>query len=492
MKRSIVALACVVAITSGCQTAASPAPTGSAPTASSSAASSTGPPVSIAPTTPGPSGVSAPTEPAHWVATGDPATGLLDHAVELGDGRVLGLSGSEETGVSNAEIWDPVTNEWRPTEGLNKYRSQFVAVPLADGHALVTGGENEDNVSFSSTYVFDPSSETWSKSGLLGTARTAPSAVTLKDGRVLVAGGYFNNGGPTGGIRPDAVLAAFVTGAGLYDVDIPTFAVAMATAELFDPATGTWSQTGPMTYARTGAPAVTLADGRVLVVGSEGWAGGGVEVDGRSHDSAEIYDPATGRFSLAGTLPPIDAAALEAKGPPNANPIPTDRPQIFPGSLVALQDGGAVLIGVTYSWKHQADMSRSFRYDATSNSWSEIGETWVVVGEPTAIPLFLEGVPNLIGSIAAPLSDGRVLVAGGSGPTHIVQTEYGDALESEPTDEASYFDPTANTWSDAPAMPAPSSGGDATALADGSVLAFGAGIFTDDGFVHITPARFVP
>jgi hypothetical protein len=151
-----------------------------------------------------------------------------------------------------------------------------------------------------------------------------------------------------------------------------------------------------------------------------------------------------------------------------------------------------VLIGVPYYWKHEADMTRSFRYAATSNSWSEIGETWVVVVEPTAIPLFLEGVANLQGSVAGPLPDGRVLVAGGSGPTHIVQTEYGDELGSEPTDAARYYDPTSNTWSDAPALPAPSSGGGAIALADGSVLAFGAGIFTADDFVHVTPSRFLP
>ena len=111
--------------------------------------------------------------------------------------------------ATTAQTWDPTTNAWRPTEGLNKSRTQYVALPLADGRALVTGGENEHEVSFSSTYVFDPSTEKWSKSGLLAAARTSPSGATLKDGRVLVTGGYFDNGGPTGGSQPDAVLAAF-------------------------------------------------------------------------------------------------------------------------------------------------------------------------------------------------------------------------------------------------------------------------------------------
>jgi hypothetical protein len=488
MKRSIAVIASLVIVIGGCQASASPGPTASSPRATTSPGPSTpsgsAPSSSIA----APSATGAASE-GHWAVTGESSIGLFDHAVQLGDGRVLGLSDTDDEMNSTAELWDSASNHWLPTEGLNKYRSEYVAVSLADERALVTGGANSDQASFSSTYIFDPSGESWSKSGLLGTARTNPSGATLKDGRVLVAGGYFYNGEPVGAVRPNADLAAFVPGGGLHDIDIPTFAVAMATAELFDPATGAWSQTGPMTFARTGAPAVTLADGRVLVVGSEGGAGGGVEVDERSHDSAEIYDPATGRFSLAGTLPPFDAAALEAKGPPGANPIPTDPGEISPGSLVALQDGGAVLIGVTYYWKHQADMSRSFRYDVATNAWSEIGETWVVVGEPTPVVLFIEGVPNLAGSVAAPLPDGQVLVAGGSVPT------YGEVwvdAGSEATDAARYYDPSTNTWSDAPAMPTPWPNGSAIALDDGSVLAFGATTFALDEFVYITPARFIP
>ena len=234
---------------------------------------------------------------------------------------------------------------------------------MAGGLALVTGGNNENGVSFSSTYLFDPSTETWTKSGLLGTARTNPIGATLKDGRVLVAGGYFVSG-PASTIPPDALLVAFHPGGSLHDIDIPPFATAMATSEVFDPATGTWSSTGPMKYARLGASAVTLSDGRVLVFGSGGGDGSGITVDGGAFDSAEIYDPATGKFSLAGTLPPYDAAAIEAKGAPNANPIPSSPAEIGPGILVALPDGGAVLIGVDYYWKHQGDLTRSFRYDA--------------------------------------------------------------------------------------------------------------------------------
>jgi hypothetical protein len=488
MKRSIlfVVASCVAILTSGCQAAASP--TTQAPSASSASAP-TGPSTtqgtapSNAPTTPGPSGNDA---PAHWVAAGGSGTASLDHAVQLGDGRVVVLTDSVDTPAATAQTWDPATNAWQPAEGLNKFRTQYVAVQLAGGRALVTGGENQDAVSFSSTYLFDPSTETWSKSGLLATARTSPIGATLKDGRVLVAGGYFNNGGPTGGIEPDAVLAAFGPG-DLRDIDIPPFAVAMATAELFDPVTGTWSPTGPMRYARYGSPAVTLADGRVLVFGSAGVLGDGIQLDGRTHENAEIYDPATGKFSPAGTLPPYDAAAIEAQGAHNANPVPSGPGEIIPGTLVALPDGGAVLIGVDYYWKHEGDLSRSFRYDAAHNTWSEIGETWALVGEPTPVALVTEGVPNLLGSAAATLPNGRVLVAGGSGPT-----PNGFYPGSDGTDAARYYDPATNTWPDAPAMPAPAFEISAISLADGSVFVFGASVYRQDQNVSVTPSRFIP
>ena len=72
--------------------------------------------------------------------------------------------------------------------------------------------------------------------------------------------------------------------------------------------------------------------------------------------------------------------------------------------------------------------------------------------EPTRVALFFEGVPNLQGSIAGPLPDGRVLVAGGHASTSYIQGEGGEFLGTVPTDAAQYYDPKANTWSDAPSL----------------------------------------
>ncbi|MGD0247937.1 MAG: kelch repeat-containing protein, partial [Candidatus Limnocylindrales bacterium] len=71
-----------------------------------------------------------------------------------------------------------------------------------------------------------------------------------------------------------------------------------ASAEIYDPTTGTFSPTGSMSDARDRYSAVALADGRVLVLG-------GFDEFGRLLASAELYDPNTGRFSPAGAMSTI-------------------------------------------------------------------------------------------------------------------------------------------------------------------------------------------
>jgi N-acetylneuraminic acid mutarotase len=425
-------------------------------------------------------------------------------AVLLGDGRVLVVGGSSdfmEVGDSSvkAELWDPATGGWHRTESLNKPRGEFAAVPMLDGRALVTGGRNQTDQSYSSTYIYDPALETWTKAGLLGTARTAPAAAVLPDGRVLIAGGYFRikpswgHGTEPGTVlaasRPSSHLGSGLAGPRVADIDPPNVGAALATAELFDPSSGTWSATDSMTYARSGAAAVTLADGRILVVGSVG-SDSGVTFDDRAVESAEIYDPVTGRFSLAGRFPDIDRKALERQGAPNANPVPDEDP--WPaegGSLVALDDGGALLIARTGWWKHVGEITRSFRFDARTLGWSEVGQTYIFIGEPTAKSLVTQEVRRLAGAMAARLPGGLILVAGGAGAIP-KGSEY-PAPSTAATAEA--YDPTTNSWSALPSMPEPRAGAATVVLSDGSILCIGGYKDTADAQTVLTSAvRWVP
>lgn len=207
------------------------------------------------------------------LATGNWSTGSTmnvarsEHGATLLDnGRVLvtggrGLTGS---GLNSAEIFDPASGTWTATGSMSAIRLSHTATRLNDGRVLVVGGLSEPE-------IFDPASGTWSAAGTMNTLRIWHSAELLSDGRVMVVGGSQANAG-----------GQFIP---------------LASAEIFDPATGAWTITGTMQHTRARFTATRLSDDRVL-------AAGGFN-DGSTHSSAEIFDPATGTWAVTGSM--IDA-----------------------------------------------------------------------------------------------------------------------------------------------------------------------------------------
>src|SRR5262249_28610913 len=115
--------------------------------------------------------------------------------------------------------------------------------------------------------LYDPVANTWSTTGPVTTARYDFTATVLKDGRVLVAGGDVED---TSTLPPSG----------------PIF---LASAELYDPSTKTWTATADLPSARAGQAGVLRPDGRVLLAGGD--AGHQAVAD------AAIYDPATNTWS---------------------------------------------------------------------------------------------------------------------------------------------------------------------------------------------------
>jgi hypothetical protein len=279
-------------------------------------------------------------------------------------------------------------------------------------------------------------------------------------------GGYFYAPEPEPGAQATVVLAALVSptpirparqAEAFYDVSVPPIGRALATAELFDPATGEWTPTGSMRYARSGPAVTTLSDGRVLVVGS---SEDNVRIDEVAYDTAEIYDPATGRFTAAGSLPDVDRAAIRALGV---------RLPAFPGlpgavgRLASLPDGGALLIGHQEWWKHRAELVSSFRLGADGTNGGEVASADT-------------GTVSRLGAVVARLEDGSVFVAGGS-----IGGESGWDEGARPPTSVDRYDAVDDSWSALPDMPDARFTPDGVALADGSVLLAGGDVLVGSG-----------
>jgi hypothetical protein len=150
---------------------------------------------------------------------------------------------------------------------------------LANGEVLIVGGGDSHASATNLAEIYNPATDAFTPagSGLMPIERTYHTATLLKDGRVLIAGGMNRMG------------------------------KALDSAILFDPKSGKFIPTGAMAEPRYNAAAVQLPDGRIIISGGAStpavYAGANQEKqEEQSLDTAELYDPGTGKFSPAGKI----------------------------------------------------------------------------------------------------------------------------------------------------------------------------------------------
>ena len=283
------------------------------------------------------------------------------------------------SGLDTNAIWPPALQD------------AACVITLRSGDLLCMGSSGTD---FS---LYDPASGEVTPTGSMIANEQTPDVTMLVDGRVLFTGGddggsgfltvaqiydpatnRFTRAGSMHDAREDHVAILLGDGRVLVaggDQGTSQDATILSSAEIFDPATGKFTAIRPMIAPQTDAQSVVLADGRVLLVGGMTLGKGGAAA---VTASAQLYDPKTGKFSRTGSM----ASGRDALG-------------------IARLDDGRVLVTGGNDPAGNALTSAEI-YDPATGTFSAAGSMMNPGGEDSVL-----------------LTDGRVLVSGGSGPPEI-------------------------------------------------------------------------
>ena len=287
---------------------------------------------------------------------------------------------------------------WSNAAILITGRQEHTATLLPSGSVLIAGGTDGGGTALASAEVYHPATNQWTAAHPMAAARFDHTATLLPSGKVLVTGGL-------AGPLPFGSLAS---------------------SELYDPTTDSWSAAAPMIESRARDTATLLPDGRVLVVGGlslvvrEGGLFPSIATD------AEIYDPRANSWSTTA-------------------PMGFDR---FDQTATLLADGRVLVAG---GRGDVATFNSTEIYDATNDRW--------VSAAPMGARRY--------GQVATLLPDGDVLVAGG----------IGEELNASAItlDTAEIYDPRTNLWVTVASMANVDVTRTATRLGNGMVLVVGMG-----------------
>jgi len=282
---------------------------------------------------------------------------------------------------------------WSKAASLIMGREEHTATLLRNGNVLIAGGTDGRGKALASAEVYNPGNNRWTSAGSMASARLDHTATLLPSGKVLVAGGLVG----------------------------PVPSGSLASAEVYDPTTNSWSGAAPMIGSRARQTATLLPGGRVLVVGgiSLGPREGGL-IPSQPTD-AEIYDPKANRWSATA---PMGFYRLDQ-------------------TASLLTDGRVLIAG------GQDGLTSTEVYDATQRRWVNAASMGM----------------GRWGHTATLLPNGNLLVAGGLGEE---PNNLSIALAS-----VEIYDPRVNRWSPLASMAEAHAGQTATLLPNGMVLVVG-------------------
>lgn len=398
------------------------------------------------------------------IASVDSSSGLVT-AAGIGTGIITATVGSVSGSITLTVT--PPTKGWSPAGNLVTPTSTgFTATLLGNGTVLVAGGCCTASGASANAEIYNPATRTWAATGVMATPRVKHSATLLRDGTVLVAGG---ENCPTDGCA--------------------SVAPPLASAEIYNPTTGTWSATGSMLIHRYGFLATLLPNGTVLVVGGTTSSTATCGMTQCQTTAAEIYDPAAGTWTLTGpslyaanysqfNLPMLSSQGPLALGYVAVGNLGTPISEIYditagtwtsvaassfdygPNTVTLLSDGtvlaagGIALAGQTYAIVNGAEI-----YTPSAATWAQTGSMSDARQSTTATLL----------------TDGTVLVAGGQG------CAAPSCLSSQSTtlNSSEIFHPSTGVWTPTGSMTSARAGHTATLLADGTVLVVGGTSYFD-------------
>ena len=271
------------------------------------------------------------------------------------------------------------------TGQMTAARFDHAAVLLHSGRVLIVGGIERNGVMQPSAELFDPATEHF-------TATRDPithhgwgvTATLLQSGKVLVAGGS--------------------TGC-----DSPCFT---ASAELYDPSTGTFASTGSMTIPRAEARVVLLRTGEVLLVG------GNAVAEDNPRLSAELYNPSIGAFSSLGSTQLSDATQIALLNDGKALVVGSSGAELYdPSSRRFISTGAMTIPRSKFGGALLPDGRVLIAGGQAGGAWgTRVASTQIYdphTGKFLPGPELNENRFKLSKAVVA-LKDGRVLIAGGA------------------------------------------------------------------------------